>query len=166
MVLLRKNLFQLIITLLIIILPAAGLSAGKININPMISGSLRMDNNFYRAENIEREVYTYLLQPGIEIDYEEAKTFVSLEYTLDAYTYSDRDVLRSNWQSVDTEDFIGHTAELKAGTKLLDRLTLGLEESYLKSRDPDNSDKFNNSVDREKFSIHRAIPLIGYDIDT
>ena len=106
---LRKKYFLLfVITLMILALPVVGLAQGKAIIKPLIAGSWQADSNFYRAEIREREVYTYLLQPGIILGYETAKSQVILDYTLDAYWYRDQDTVPPGEQPAEENDFIGN----------------------------------------------------------
>jgi hypothetical protein len=42
-------------------------AAPKLNIKPKFSASWRADSNFYYAQDTERDVYTYTLQPGVEV---------------------------------------------------------------------------------------------------
>jgi hypothetical protein len=86
-----------------------------------------------------------------------------LDYTLDAYYYDDRDPVPPEEQPADDDDYIGHTFTSEARYQAFDRLLLGLNESYYKTRDPAESDPFNNSIDREKYFINRITPFVVYD---
>jgi len=46
------------------------LAAPKIRIKPMVTVSGRLESNFYLTENNERDVYTFLFQPGIQLGME------------------------------------------------------------------------------------------------
>jgi hypothetical protein len=159
----RKDLLTLVIILLILSFPVQGLAAGKITIKPKVSASWQLDSNFYKAETIERDVYTYLVQPGIELGYETPKSQVLLNYTLDSYYYDDKDTVPAGEQAADKEDYFGHTATLMARYRPLDRVLLGLDESYYRTRDPAQSDRFSNAIDRDKYSINRLTPLVFYE---
>jgi hypothetical protein len=144
--------------------PVTAMSQGKFTLNPMLSTTLRSDDNFYKAETIEREVNTYLVKPGFELDYETAKSGISLDYSLNAYYYDDKDALMPGLKPADDEDYVGHTAVLDMRTKPTDRLTMGLTDSYYYTRDPAQSDVFSNSVTRNKYYINRVTPFIFYDL--
>ena len=143
--------------------PVKGLAATKFIIQPKISASWQVDTNFYRAEDSERDVYTYLVQPGIEFGVETAKSQLLLDYTLNSYTYNDKDTVPPGEKPADKEDYVGHTGILKARTRPFDRLLLGLDDSYYKTRDSAQSDRFSNAVDRDKYFINRLTPLIFYE---
>jgi len=157
---------RLIVTATVIFvlsLPVTTLGAGKLNLKPKLLDSWQTDSNYYKAETNEKEVYTYLVQPGFEFGYETAKSLILLDYTLDAHYYDDQDEVPAGQQKAKESDYIGHTFALQSQTKPFDRLTLGLDNSYYKTRDPAQSDRSNNSVSREKYTINRLTPSMLYE---
>ena len=68
--------------------PVVGLAEPVFTIEPTATVSGQLDSNFYKTENNEEEVYTYLLQPGIQLGAATAKSKLDFIYTLDAYFYS------------------------------------------------------------------------------
>lgn len=159
-----KDLLTLAISLLILSLPVKGLGAAKFTIKPKIAASWWMDKNFYKAEAIDREVYTYLLEPGIDLGVETAKSHLTLDYTLNDYNYDDKDPIAPGEEAAGEEDYLGHTARFEARYRPFDRLLLGLDDSYYKTRDPGYTDPFRQvAIDRYKYSINRLTPLIFYD---
>ncbi len=154
MLLQRKDLFTLAIILLILSFPLEGLAAPKFTIKPKVSASWRVDSNFYKAE-AHREVHTYLLEPGIDLGIETAKSQLSLDYTMNDYRYEDK--------GADKEDYVGHTAAFMARYRASDRLLLGLENSYYKTRDPSRLDILGDPADRDKYSINRLTPMGFYE---
>jgi len=139
--------------------------ADKFNLRPKLAASWQTDSNFYKAEATKKEVYTYLVQPGLEFGYETAKSLILLDYTLNAYYYDDQDNIPAGQPAADEDDYVGHTFNFQAKTKPFDRLTLGLDNSFHKTRDPAQSDVSSNSVSRDKYSINRLTPLIFYDFE-
>jgi len=173
----KKQLFLILIIFGLFFLPITVIAAGKINIGeiqtvgskniavsgeyeqresrvtikPMISVSTRWDSNFYRAENSEEAIWTYLFQPGFELGYATAKSRVSLIYLLNAVYYSG-----------ESDDYIGHQLLFSARTNPFARLELGLDDAYHRTRDTAQSDRFNNSVEGEIYSINRLTPALYY----
>jgi len=143
--------------------PVSICTAQRLEIIPKLSTSWQLDSNYYHSQDLEREVYTYKLQPGLRVDFETAKTNLMLDYTLDAYYYNDRDSVPPGEQPTDDDDFVGHTLTGEARYQAFDRLLVGLNESYYKTRDPGESDIFSNSIDREKYYINQVTPLMVYD---
>jgi len=142
--------------------PVSIFAASKFNIQPKIFTSWGLDSNFYRAEFLEREVYTYKISPGLKVDFEGAKTSLMLDYTLDAIYYEDRDTVPPNEKPADDEDYLGHTFTGEARYQAFDRLLVGLNGSYYLTRDPAQSDTLSNSIDRDKYTITRITPLLFY----
>jgi hypothetical protein len=156
----RKIISLFLIVFLVIFLSGTGLSAPKFKIEPKVSTSWRSDTNYYKKERDEREVHTYLVQPGIYFGYETSKSLIDLDYTLDAYYYDDKD---PDLPGQETEDYVGHTLSLKTRTKPFDRLTLGLDESYYATRNPSQSDVLSNKQVRYEYDINRLTPRIIYE---
>ena len=156
---------RLIITatfIFVLFLPVTTLGAGKFNLKPKLSTSWQVDSNYFKAENNEREVHTYLVQPGIEFGYQTAKSRILLDYTLDAHWYDEQDTVPAGQLSAEENDFTGHTGTLRAQTQPFDRLTLGVDNSFQKTRDPASADTFSNSVATDKYYINRLTPSIFY----
>jgi len=142
--------------------PVSIFAASRFNIQPKIFASWELDSNFYRAEFLEREVYTYKISPGLKAEFESAKTSLMLDYTLDAIYYEDKDTVPPNERPADDENYTGHTFTGEARYQAFDRLLAGLNGSYYLTRDPAQSDTLSNSIDRDKYTITRITPLLFY----
>ncbi len=158
----RSGIYLLAMFMLILYLPSAGQAVDKFTVKPKISASWKVDSNYYRAETNEREVYTYLVKPGIEFGYETAKSRILLDYTLDAHWYDDQDPVPAGQTASDKNDFTGHSGLLFARTQPSDRLTLGLDDMFTKTRDPGSADIRSNDNARDKFWMNQVTPLIIY----
>lgn len=141
------------------------LAQTKFDITPKASASWRVDSNYYRAESNEREVYTYLVQPGIELGVETPKARVLLDYTLDAHYYNDQDAVPAGQDPTSDDDFVGHTGVLTTRYRPFDRLLLGLDDSLYRTRDPAYSDWVGDPVDREEYMINRLTPMVFYEFE-
>ena len=159
----RKGVVLLTVVVLLFFLPAIGLAVPKFIIKPKFSTSWRLDSNFWKSERDEREVYTYLFQPGIDLGFKTAKTKILLDYTFDIHRYDDGDSVPFGARSASDEDFNGHTLIFQSRHKFSKRLTLGLDDSYYKTRDPAESDRFDDSISRQKYFVNRITPMLYYD---
>ena len=159
----QSSILLLLTVFLITSLPVTALSQGKFTLKPKVSTTYRIDDNFWKAEAVEREVKTSLIKPGFELGYGTEKTNISLDYTTDIYYYRDKDTLLPGWNLASDEDFVGHTGTLDIKTKPTDRLTLGLADSYNLTRDPANADRFSNAVTRNEYYINRLTPMLFYN---
>jgi hypothetical protein len=142
--------------------PVSIFAASRFNIQPKIFASWELDSNFYRAEDLEREVYTYKISPGLNAEFEGAKTSLMLDYTLDACYYEDKDTVPPDEKPADDEDYLGHTFTGEARYQVFDRLLAGLNGTYYMTRDPAYSDNLSNSIERERYDITRITPLLFY----
>ena len=66
-------------------LPLNLLGAGSFIVTPKIAVGWQVDSNYWKSEDNEQEVFTYLIQPGIELGYETAKSLISLNYTANQF---------------------------------------------------------------------------------
>jgi len=129
-------------------------------IKPEIGGTTGLETNFYKAETREREVYTYNIKPGIRLGYETGKSSLSLNYWLNALYYKDKSDVPEGQRKADDDDYVGHTGFFSAKTQPYRRLILRLDDSYHKTRDASQADRFSNSVKREKYFINRLTPMV------
>jgi polysaccharide biosynthesis protein VpsM len=134
---------------------------GKWKVSTGIGTSARYEDNFYRSENDRHGVYTYLVQPGIRLDYRTAKSVVHFLYSLDAHFYNDRD---GGARSAGGDDFIGHSLALTMRTSPTLKLTLGIDNHLDVTREQSKSDRFVNESDRERFFVNRFAPGLHYRI--
>jgi len=158
----RTRLIAWAICIISILFPVSIFAASRFNIQPRLFTSWELDSNFYKAEFLEREVYTYKISPGVKAEFEGAKTSLTLDYTLDETYYKDQDSVPPNEKPADDENYTGHTFTGEARYQAFDRLLVGLNGSYYLTRDPAQSDQFSNSIDRDKYSITRITPLLFY----
>ena len=145
------------------LLPVSTFAAPRFTIKPKVLTGWRMDTNYYGAEDIEREVYSYLVQAGFELGVNTPKSSLGIDYTMDANFYNDRDAVPPGEKPTDDDNFIGHTLALTARHQTTDRVLLGLDDTLYKTRDPAQSDELSNSIEREKYLINRLTPLVYYD---
>ena len=154
-----------VISVLISFIPVVEAAAPKFIIKPMVTVSGRWESNFFKTENNEREVFTYLLQPGIQLGVETAKLKVLFNYTMEAYFYDDSSDVPAGERPADDLDYIGHLAALNITYTPFDRLTLGLNDSFYRTRYPTAYDRLSDSIERDQYDINRLTPMIFYDFE-
>ena len=148
----------------VLALPGLLFADAKFKIKPMFSVSGRYDSNFYYAEEEEREVYTFLLEPGVLLGMETPKLKADVTLILEAYFYEDKNDVPEGSKAASDENYVGPLALLDLVYQPVERLKLGLKDSFYITRRPQESDQFSNSIEREKYWINRFEPLIYYDI--
>jgi len=161
----RRHGWVLFITLLSLTLSGTGLAAEKITVTPRLGLGWQVDDNFFKAEAITREVTTLLFQPGVDIRAETAKALGSASLTLNNYTYSDVDPVPPGEQPADQDNYTGYALTLKGRYRPSPRLLGGLEYSDFNTRDPAQSDVYSNSISRDEYTIRRVTPQVFYEFD-
>ncbi|MFC1829419.1 hypothetical protein ACFL0O_07405 [Thermodesulfobacteriota bacterium] len=149
----------------LVFLGVGSAAAPKVTIKPMITVVGRYDSNFYRTENNEREVYSYVIRPGIQVSAATAKTAISFSYKLSAYFYDEKGAVPLGLQPASEEDYVGHWASLDASYKATRRLTVGLKDSFYYTRRSDRFDDFYDDADRRKHYTNRLSPQLYYDFE-
>ncbi len=130
---------------------------------PRFSTSAQYDSNFYLSEESEREVYTYLLEPGIGVGVETPKSKLDINYTLQAYFYDDKSDVPEDDDPASDDNYIGHVFVLDGLYNVGARFKLLLNDQFYYTRRPVESDNFNNSISRDKYWVNRFTPGIFYD---
>jgi hypothetical protein len=165
---LTKKAFLLVILVCCFLAYFSDKSSAKtiITIKPMITVSGQLNSNFYKTENDEREVYSYIVRPGIQLGVETAKSKLSFSYALEAYFYDDRSEnispVPSGFGTAEEENYTGHYFTMDASYKLFDRLTIGLSDAFYETRRADRYDDFTDSTSRAQHWINRLTPRISY----
>ena len=143
--------------------PLTVFGAGRFIVTPKIAADWQVDSNFWKSENREQEVFTYLIQPGAELGYETGKSLVSLNYTLNAFFYDDQESVPSGRRKASDDNYLGHTAKFQAETRPSARLLLGVDDSFYLTRDSAQTGSLGNSTDRDKYWVNRFLPRVYYD---
>lgn len=140
-------------------------AAPVVTIQPMVTVTSRYDSNFYRTNQNEREVYTYIVRPGVSVGLTTAKMAVNFSYNLDAYFYDDRSVVPLGLHPASEENYMGQSATLDASYHLTHRLVVGIRDSFYYTRRSDRFDDFYDDTDRRKHYTNRLSPLLYYDFE-
>ena len=145
-------------------IPLALGGAEKFIVTPKITVGGQVDSNYFLSENNEREVFTYLIQPGIEAGYETAKSEALLDFNLNAFFYDDQDSVPADEPKASDDDYVGFNLKLKAVTEPNDRLLAGLRNLSYLSRNPGRVDALGNFTDRDKYWQNFFRPRLHYDL--
>ena len=159
----KLGLFAALAVLWIALPPLSVSVAADFDIVPKVSGSWRYDSNYFKADFNERPVFTYLLQPGLDLGIETAKSSVKLNYTLDAYWYDDRDSVPPFERAASDYNYVGQTGDLQMRYQAFPRLQFGLDDTLRLTRDPGQSDQFSDSIIRAKYCLNAVTPLMIYE---
>ncbi|MFK5952976.1 MAG: outer membrane beta-barrel protein [Desulfobacterium sp.] len=134
---------------------SSNLHAERITFVPSLDLEYQHDSNYFKSENDEKSVDTFIVRPGISLGYITAKSSFSFDYSFDVNEYSGE-------KNIDDYDYTGHLAKLMGKSQVTDRLSLGIDNAYIKTRDPASADLFSNEVARDKYSMNRFTPSVFY----
>ncbi len=148
--------------LCLVLTGSPGAAQDRMLIKPHIQVDWQSDSNFHKAEDAEKNVFTYTVQPGIALGYTTGKTLMSLDYYLQRFMYDDQDENMPGQVDADEYDYTGHNAKFRFQTQATQRVLLGLDNTFIKTRDPASADENSNSVDRQKYTLNRFSPRVNY----
>ena len=117
-------------------------------------------DNYFRSEDNEADIWVTSVNPGIEFMYFTDRSKVDFDYVFSYFWHNE------NEDDVDSSDlnYAGHNLNLFAAHRFLTRLTLGVTEGFIKTREPASADRFSNYNNRNKYWRNRVEPYLHYDI--
>lgn len=151
-----------VLAALCLILTGSQAFAQHLVVKPHIQGDWQYDSNFHKAENKEKTVHTYTVQPGLDFGYTTDKTRMTLDYTLKRFMYDDKDKNMIGQRNADDYDYTGHNADFRFITQPTQRIELGLDNTFMKTRDSAAAYDNDNSIERHKYTLNRFSPRILY----
>lgn len=131
-------------------------------IKPHIQADWQHDSNFFKAETNEKSVNTYTVRPGIDLGYTTDKSLIDLKYWFKIFKYDDQDENLPGLKNADDFDYTAHNAQLRLQTQATRRITIGVDNTLNKTRDPASADNNSNAVDRFKYTLNRFSPGLTY----
>jgi hypothetical protein len=135
-----------------------------INIEPMIMVEGRLEDNFYMTENNAREVYTYILRPGLQLGVTTAKSATYLNFIMDMYFYNDKSDVPQGEHPAEDENYVGYFWVFDTDYALTDRMSVGLRDSFYRTRRVDRYDEFTDNTERRLHNINRLVPMVTYQL--
>ncbi len=133
-------------------------------IKPMVITAYGIDSNFYRVHKKERSVSTSTISPGLEFGYRTEKSKVAVKGMLNFVYYDDLNSVPSGKADSDGNNYTGHWLTLFADTKLFTRISLGVDDTWINTRNPTELDRFDNFTDIDEYMINRMRPWLKYRI--
>ncbi len=133
--------------------------AKEYTLQPILAVSTRWDSNYFYRHADESSVVTWLVQPGFRFAYQAARTQAEFGATLDGTMYSGDDA--------ELDSFVGWTAGVDVNSRPAEfrRLTLGLKDMLMYTRNPDFFGELRKSTSRELYKLNALTPYAEYDFD-
>lgn len=135
---------------------------GKFLIKPFLETNMAYETNYFLTKDNERSVTIYHIRPGLEFGFTTVKTNLLLNYTLDGAWYNENGSPPAGELNIDTYDYIGHDLDLSADTQITDRLKIGIKDTYMLTRNPDQLDIYSNEIIKHKYSKNSVTPNLFY----
>ena len=158
-----RTLLFWVISFVLLFSPVA--SAGdRFIIRPVIDTSCIIDTNFYKTNTNTRTVSTLTMSPGVEFGYRTEKSRVLVKAFLNITAYDDLDSVPTGTADSNENDYTGHNVMVSADTMLFTRITAGVDDTWINTRNPSERDKFDNFTDINEYAINRLRPWLKYRI--
>lgn len=137
----------------------------QMQVIPTFSISGGTEENLFRTEDNERQVFRYLLQPGIRFVYDRGKSSVNIAYALNAHFFEDLDDVPEGEKDADEDNYVGHSFFFSAKTSPTAKLSVGLEDAFILTEEPSKAERFANDIERDRYRINRLTPMLFYQFN-
>jgi hypothetical protein len=151
--------FLLSVALLCAVLGVRPAPAGaELQVKPRLEVEEEYSDNYFRSETHEVPVWQTRLSPGIAINGFTERSRLNLDYAFSYFWH------RTDRGDVDIskQNYAGHDLSLLGSYLVGTRITFGLTEQYLLTREPAASDALSNIIDRNKYWRNRVAPFASY----
>lgn len=158
--LLKSKHVNLCLSISTVVLLAAKVAVAKNYIlEPVLDVGIYWDSNYFYTPDEESSVSTWLIQPGVQFGYQGKRTLFKLNATLDGTMYSG--------SKGEVDSFVGYTAaaDLHNNPVEFRRLTMGLKDILMYSRNPELFGEMRRSINRDLYKINRLNPYMEYELD-
>ena len=138
----------------------ADFAGAEMHISPRLLLEQGYSDNFFRSETNEREFWVTRVGPGFTLEALTDRSRLELDYTFSYFWYNTQE------EDIDASrlNYAGHDFNLYAAHRFLTRLTLGMYDNFILTREPGSLDDFSQGVDPSKYWRNRVSPFINYDI--
>ena len=163
----KKSTSALSFTILILLISLYAVTiafAGRSIIKPYVETGYQRDTNFYKSTDDTKTVDTFNAKGGVVLGYTTDKSNVNLDYYFNVLRYNDRDYIAPTQFEADSFDYTEQRASFTSQIQATDRLLLGLDDLFWRTRDPANSDDTNNGTDRFMYDMNRFTPRLTYKL--
>ena len=141
-------------------------TAAEWRISPSMTIEGEYDDNFFKSQQNPTAVWGMQIAPAVEVEALTDRSRLDLNYKLGYFMYygTRGAVGKAGPLDLSSEDYLGHDLSLLAATRFSTRLTTGIKEEYLLTREPGYSDVLSQIVSRDRYWRNRISPFLSYDI--
>jgi hypothetical protein len=155
----RIHIVQFALFLACLSFPMTAIGA-EFRVRPTIILEQEYSDNFYLSEYDEVGVWRTGIKPGVHVEGLTGRSRFNLRYFMPYYLHSGSKGLIDSSR----DDYLGHDLSFSAATRPTKRLTVGVLDDYILTREPTSADQLSAEVDRSKYWLNRVEPFIVYDI--
>ena len=117
-------------------------------------------SNFFRSELHPTAAWITRVSPGIKVQALTERSRLDLNYHFNYYWYHGVNAIID----LSRLNYPGQDLSLYAATQLSSKLTLGIDENFILTREPAYSDAFSLIREPDKYQRNRILPTLTYDI--
>jgi len=135
-------------------------------ITPSITEEGNYDSNYFRSTVNPTSVWGLTITPAVEVEAVTERSKLSLSYKMPYYMYfgTRGATPGSGAINLSSQDYLGQDLSLLAMTRVSNRLTTGMTETFTMTREPAFSDTLSQIVTRNEYWVNRINPFVTYDI--
>lgn len=136
--------------------------AGRSIIKPYVETGYQRDTNFHKSNDNTKTVDTFNTKGGVVLGYTTEKSQVLLDYYFNIFRFDDQDDVAPGQIKADSFNFTAHRANFTSQAQITDRMLIGLDNMFWRTRDPANADDTSNGVERFKYDMNQFTPRVAY----
>ena len=134
--------------------------AAEWQISPSMTVEGMYDSNFFKSEQNHTGVWAVQIAPAVEVEAVTDRSRLDLNYKTGYFMYFSP----KSGADISGQDYLAQNLSLLAMTRVTSRLTTGITEEYLLTREPGASDVLSQAITRDKYWRNRISPFVSYDI--
>jgi len=135
-------------------------SWAEFHIQPDMTVEEQYTSNFFRAQLHPTAVWITRVSPGIKVEALTDRSRLELNYHFNYYWYHGVNAITD----LSRLNYPGQDLNLYAATQLSSKLTLGVNEDFILTREPAYADAFSLIREPDKYERNRILPMLTYDI--
>ncbi|MDR3568432.1 MAG: outer membrane beta-barrel protein [Syntrophobacteraceae bacterium] len=168
--LLRRSIFLILVGAIIysgeMVSPCRSMADAEWRFTPSLNISGLYYDNYYSSLTNKTSTWSAQYAPGFALDALTGRSRLTMSYTANYNQYFGTRKATGATPSLDlsTQDYLGHNLNLYGATKFATRITAGLQEQFVQTREPGITDNLSNLVTREEYWMNTVAPFVTYDL--
>ncbi len=134
--------------------------AAEWQITPSMTVEGMYDDNFFKSQKNPTSVWAVQIAPAVEVQAVTDRSKLDLNYKTGYFMYFSPKA----GADISSQDYLDQNLNLLAMTRVSTRLTTGLTEDFILTREPGASDTLSQAITRDKYLRNRITPFVSYDI--